>query len=33
MFQQNSIKKSYERQIRAIEHMSQKFNMLQNISL
>ncbi len=24
---------SYERQIRAIEHMSQKFNMLQNISL
>ncbi len=25
--------KIYERQIRAIEHMSQKFNMLQNISL
>ncbi len=24
---------NYERQIRAIEHMSQKFNMLQNISL
>ncbi len=33
MLFEHFIRKTYERQIRAIEHMSQKFNMLQNISL